>query len=86
VCVRTHGCAARHTLVSQLVVIIHYEIISICYLCTNCSYRVRFIIGASFIMVSWLRTYGTTAKLRASYECAHRILLLGACRYQGLWS
>jgi hypothetical protein len=84
--VRTHGCAARHTLVSQFVVIIHYENISICYLCTNCSYRVRFIIGVSFIMVSWLRTYGTAAKLRASCECAHRILLLGACRYQGLWS
>jgi hypothetical protein len=27
-----HGCATRHTLVSQLVVIIHYETISICYL------------------------------------------------------
>jgi hypothetical protein len=27
-----HGCATRHTLVSQLVVIIHYEITSICYL------------------------------------------------------
>jgi hypothetical protein len=38
----------------------------------------RFIIGASFVMVSWLRTYGTAAKLRASCECAHRILLLGA--------
>jgi hypothetical protein len=37
-------------------------------------------------MVSWLRTYGTAAKLRASCECAHRILLLGACRYRGLWS
>jgi hypothetical protein len=37
-------------------------------------------------MVSWLRTYGTVAKLRASCECAHRILLLGACWYQGLWS
>jgi hypothetical protein len=47
---------------------------------------VRFIIGASFVMVSWLRTYGTAAKLRASCECAPRILLLGACRYQGLWS
>jgi hypothetical protein len=47
---------------------------------------VRFIIGDSFVMVSWLRTYGTAAKLRASCACAHRILLLGACRYQGLWS
>jgi hypothetical protein len=84
--VRTHGCAARYTLLSQLVVIIHYEIISICYLCTNCLYHVRFIIGASFVMASWLRTYGTAAKLRASCECAHRILLLGACWYQGLWS
>jgi hypothetical protein len=77
-------CAARYTLVSQLVVIIHYEIISICYLYTNCSYHVRFIIGARFVMVSWLRTYGTAAKLRASCECAHRILLLGACGYRGL--
>jgi hypothetical protein len=38
------------------------------------------------VMVSWLRTYGTAAKLRASCACAHRILLLGACRYRGLWS
>ena len=45
---------------------------------------VRFIIGVSFVMVSWLRTYGTAAKLRASCECAHRILLLGACRHRGL--
>jgi hypothetical protein len=37
-----------------------------------------------FVMVSWLRTYGTAAKLRASCECAHKILLLGACRYRGL--
>jgi hypothetical protein len=44
------------------------------------------IIGASFVMVSWLRTYGTAAKLRASCECTHRILLLGACWYRGLWS
>jgi hypothetical protein len=27
-----HGCATRHMLVSQLVVIIHYEVISIGYL------------------------------------------------------
>jgi hypothetical protein len=60
----THGCAARYTLVSQLVVIIHYEIILIGYLYTNCFYLVRFIIGASFVMVSWLRTYGTAAKLK----------------------
>ena len=40
--------------------------------------------GASFVMVSWLRTYGTAMKLRASCECAHKILLLGACRYRGL--
>jgi hypothetical protein len=31
-CVCAHGCATRHTLVSPLVVIIHYETISICYL------------------------------------------------------
>jgi hypothetical protein len=74
----THGCAARYTLVSQLAVIIHYEIILIGYLYTNCSYHVRFIISASFVMVSWLRTCGTAAKLRASCEYAHRILLLGA--------
>jgi hypothetical protein len=42
--------------------------------------------GASFVMVSWLWTYGTAAKLRASCECAHRILLLGTCGYRGLWS
>jgi hypothetical protein len=33
--------------------------------------HVRSIIGASFVMVSWLRTYGTAAKLRASCECTH---------------
>jgi hypothetical protein len=49
-------------------------------------FHVRFIVGASSVMVSRLRTYGTAAKLRASCECAHRILLLGACEYQGLWS
>jgi hypothetical protein len=81
-----HGCATWHALVSQLVVIIHYENISICYLCTNCTYHVRFIMGASFVMVSWLWTYGTAANLSASCECAHRILLLGACGYRGLWS
>jgi hypothetical protein len=36
-------------------------------------------------MVSWLRTYGAAARLRASCECAHRIVLLDACWYQGLW-
>jgi hypothetical protein len=41
----THGCAPWHALVSQLVVIIHYETISICY-------HVRFIIGASSVVVS----------------------------------
>jgi hypothetical protein len=79
-----HGCTTWHAPVSQLVVIIHYEIISICYLCTNCFYHVRFIIGASFVIVSWLGTYGTAAKLRASCECAPRILLLGVCRYRSL--
>jgi hypothetical protein len=73
-------------LVSQLVVIIHYETISICYLCTNYSYRVRFIIGASSVMVSRLMTYGAVVKLRATCECAHRIVLLIGCWYQGLWS
>jgi hypothetical protein len=32
----THGRAARHALVSRLVVVIHYETISICYLSTIC--------------------------------------------------
>jgi hypothetical protein len=30
----THGCAAWHALVSRLVVVIHYETISMCYLVT----------------------------------------------------
>jgi hypothetical protein len=76
-------CCSVHASIT-VVVIIHYEIILICYLCTTCSYHVRLIIGASFVMVSWLGTYGTAAKLRASCECAPRILLLGACRYQSL--
>jgi hypothetical protein len=79
-----HMVALLGTLVSPLAVIIHYEIISVCYLCTDCSYYVRFIIGASSLMVSWLMTYGAAAKLRASCECAHMILLLGACGYRGL--
>jgi hypothetical protein len=37
---------------------------------------VRFVIGASSVVVSRLRTYGAAAKLRASCECAHRIVLL----------
>jgi hypothetical protein len=43
-----------------------------------------FIIGASSVMVSWLRTYCAAAKLRAPYECAHGIVLLVGCWYQGL--
>jgi hypothetical protein len=79
----THGCATRHTLVSRLVVTIHYETISMCYLGTNCSYHVRFIIGASSVMVSRLMTYGAAAKLRAPCECTRKVMLLGACWYQG---
>jgi hypothetical protein len=44
------------------------------------------VIGVSSVMVSWLMTYGAAAKLRASCECAHRIVLLVGCWYQGLWS
>ena len=36
-------------------------------------------------MVSWLRTYGTTAKLRAPCECTRKVMLLGACGYRSLW-
>jgi hypothetical protein len=80
----THGCATWHALVSQLVVIIHYETISMCYLSTICFCYVRFIIGASSVMVSWLRTYGATAKLRAPCECTRKVMLLGACWYRCL--
>jgi hypothetical protein len=48
----THGCAARHTLVSRLVVVIHYETISMGYLGTIYFCYIRFIIGASSMMVS----------------------------------
>jgi hypothetical protein len=61
----THGCAARHALVSRLVVVIHYETISTRYLGTICFCYVRFVIGASLVMVSRLMTYGAAAKLRA---------------------
>jgi hypothetical protein len=47
-----------------------------CYLSTIYFCYVRFVIGASSVVVSWLMTYGAAAKLRASYECAHRIVLL----------
>jgi hypothetical protein len=73
--VRTHGRAARHALVSLLVVVIHYETMSIRYLGTICFCCVRFIIGASSVVVSRSRTYGAAAKLRASCECAHRTVL-----------
>jgi hypothetical protein len=80
----TYGCAARHVLVSQLIVVIHYGTISMCYLGTIYFFYVIFFIGSSFVMVSWLMTYGAIAKLRAPCECAHRTVLLVGCWYQGL--
>jgi hypothetical protein len=80
----THGCATWHALVSQLVFIIHYETISMCYLSIICFCYVRFIIGASSVMVSWLRTYGAATKLRAPCECTCKVMLLGACWYRCL--
>jgi hypothetical protein len=44
----------------------------------------RFIIGASSVMVSWLMTYGAAAKLRAPCESTRKVMLLGTCWYQGL--
>jgi len=82
----THGCAARHALVSWLVVVIHYETISMGYLGTICFCYMGFYVGTSSVVVSWLMTYGAAAKLRASCECAHRTVLLVGCWYQGLWS
>jgi hypothetical protein len=38
------------------------------------------------VMVSRLMTYGATTKLRAPSECTRKVMLLGACWYQGLWS
>jgi hypothetical protein len=40
---------------------------------------VRFFIGASSVMVSWVMTYGAAAKLRAPCECTRKVMLLGAC-------
>jgi hypothetical protein len=37
-------------------------------------------------MVSWLMTYGAAAKLRAPCEYTRKVMLLGACWYQDLWS
>jgi hypothetical protein len=59
---------------------------SIRYLGTICFCYERFVIGVSSVVVSRLMTYGAAAKLRASCECAHRIVLLVGCWYQGLWS
>jgi hypothetical protein len=73
-----------HALVSQLVVIIHYETISMCYLGKINFCYVRFFIGASSVMVSWVMTYGAAAKLRAPCECSCKVMLLGACWYRGL--
>ena len=47
-------------------------------------HNLRFFIGASSVMVSWVMTYGAAAKLRAPCECTHKVLQLGACWYQGL--
>ncbi len=58
----THGRAARHAQVSRLVVVIHYETISLCYLGTICFCYVRFVISACSIMVSRIITYGAAAK------------------------
>jgi hypothetical protein len=80
----THGCVARHALVSRLVVVIHYETMSIRYLGTIYFCYVRFIISASSVMVSRLMTYGAAAKLRAPCECTRKVMLLGACWYRGL--
>jgi hypothetical protein len=80
----THGCATWHALVSRLVVVIHYETMSICYLGTICFCYVRFIISASSVMVSRLTTYGAAAKLRAPCERTRKVMLLGACWYRGL--
>jgi hypothetical protein len=82
----THGCATWHALVSRLVVVIHYETMSIRYLGTICFCYVRFIISVSSIMVSWLMTYSATTKLRAPCECTRKVMLLGACWYRSLWS
>ena len=73
---RTHGCATRHALVSWLVVVIHYETMSMRYLGTIYFCYVRFIIGASFVMVSWLTTYGAAAKLRALVNVHARLCCL----------
>jgi hypothetical protein len=67
-----------------LVVVIHYETISMCYLGTIYFCYVRFFIGASSVMVSWVMTYGAAAKLRAPCECTRKVMLLGACWYRGL--
>jgi hypothetical protein len=48
----THGCAARHALVSQLVVVIHYETISMGYLGTICFCYMGFYVGTSSVVVS----------------------------------
>jgi hypothetical protein len=51
------------------------------YLGTICFCYVRFVFGASSVVVSRLRTYDAAAKLRASCECAHRVVLLVECWY-----
>jgi hypothetical protein len=48
----THGCAARHALVSRLVVVIHYETISMGYLGTIYFCYVGFYVSTSSVMVS----------------------------------
>jgi hypothetical protein len=72
----THGCATWHTLVSRLVVVIHYETMSIRYLGIICFCYMRFIISASSVMVSRLTTYGAAAKLRALVNVHARLCCL----------
>jgi hypothetical protein len=57
-----------------------------CYLGTIYFCYARFVIGASLVVVTRLRTYGAAAKLRAPCECTRKVMLLGACWYRGLWS
>jgi hypothetical protein len=82
----TYGCAARHALVSRLVVVIHYETMSMRYLSTIFFLLREIHYWCRSVMVSRLMTYGAAAKLRAPCECTRKVMLLVGCWYQGLWS
>jgi hypothetical protein len=76
----THGCATWHALVSPLAVIMHYEIISICYLCTNCSstWDSLLVLFGNGVTINdlWCRSETESLLWMRTQDCATRRMLV----------